>query len=373
MRRHISTRTRLLLGLCVLIGVLGPTPVLAHVKWFENASNYPLRLDLVVSDRSLLWMVSSTLAVVALYLTQRWLPKRRWPWNAWLKRMSTGATTVLAIQAAIGLISSAVQPALLAPNLALKPDVVGTLLAALEILIALSFVTGIADWLGGCLLICLVVLIGVMFSPVDALEQTFWVGIGAVMIMIGRDVSPASFLRQPAAELRRRAITALQVATGLSLIIVALTEKLWNPDLGLAFLADRPYLNVMQTLPGFSWFSNDLFVLAAGLTEAALGALLISGFAPRLVILAMWLPFNLGIPVLPSVELLGHLPILGIMYMLLVQDNAPVRVPVARPWRVAAVTAPFAIGAATVRGAHGGIAATVHSTSGRERQLAGVR
>jgi hypothetical protein len=114
----------------------------------------------------------------------------------------------------------------------------------------------------------------------------------------------------------------------------------------------------MQTLPGLGWFNDDTFVLAAGLAEAALGAMLISGFAPRLVILAMWLPFNLGIPVLPSQELLGHLPILGIMYVLLVQGSAPVQTTSPRPARFATVTPATRVG-----GAPGGVLIpTAHST-----------
>jgi len=39
------------------------------------------------------------------------------------------------------------------------------------------------------------------------------------------------------------------------------------------------------------------------------------------VFLGMWLPFNVGVPFLPPQELLGHLPILGIMYVLLVHNS----------------------------------------------------
>jgi hypothetical protein len=41
-------------------------------------------------------------------------------------------------------------------------------------------------------------------------------------------------------------------------------------------------------------------VLAAGLVEGTIGVLLISGLLTRVVILAMWVPFNLGIPFLAS-------------------------------------------------------------------------
>ena len=48
---------------------------------------------------------------------------------------------------------------------------------------------------------------------------------------------------------------------------------------------------------------------------------MISGLLTRVVIIAMWLPFNLTIPFLPPEELLYHLPFLGIMYFLLVHES----------------------------------------------------
>jgi hypothetical protein len=240
--------------------------------------------------------------------------------------MGVGAPTILAVQAGIALVSSAVQPALLAPNLSLHGGF-AMALGATQVLVALSFITGIGDWLGGLGLLGLVGLTALLFSPADALEQSFWGGIAIAMVVVGRGSHVGVFPRPWSPRFNARwtgsAIAALRIATGASLIVVALTEKLWNPALAQAFLVDRPYLNVFQTLPGMGWFNNDAFALAAGLTEAAIGAMLISGFATRLVIIGMWLPFNLGIPVLPSQELLGHLPILGVMYVLLVQETRP--------------------------------------------------
>jgi hypothetical protein len=329
----INVRTRLLAAACLLIGVLGPSTVWAHVKWFESPLRYPVRLDLVWSDRTLMWLASSIAATAVLYGVHRLVAVHEWRWSRLLRQMAVGAPTMLAIQAAIGLVSNAVHPAVLAPNLVLEPGLLGTAVALIQLAIALSFITGIADWLGGVALICLVAAVGLLFSPADALEQTFWVGIGAVMVVNGRgsehSILTWAWVRRHDPIWTHRVLVVLRVATGVSLIVVALTEKLWNPDLGRAFLLDRPELNVFQTLPGLSWFSNDVFVLAAGLTEAAIGAMLISGFATPLVILAMWVPFNLGIPVLPSQELLGHLPILGIMYMLLV--NGHTNEPKAKP------------------------------------------
>ncbi len=91
-------------------------------------------------------------------------------------------------------------------------------------------------------------------------------------------------------------------------------------DLGAAFLAGHPQFNFVRTFLGQAWFSDGLFVLAAGVAEGVIGVLLISGLLTRVVILGMWVPFNITIPFLPPTELLGHLPIFGIMYLLLVHS-----------------------------------------------------
>jgi NADH dehydrogenase len=63
--------------------------------------------------------------------------------------------------------------------------------------------------------------------------------------------------------------------------------------------------------------------------------LLVSGILTRVVILGMWVPFNVGVPFLPPQELIGHLPIFGIMYLLFVDGARESTVgglfPVGRP------------------------------------------
>jgi NADH:ubiquinone reductase (H+-translocating) len=328
----------LLLGVCVAAGVLAPAPALAHVKWFTDPTPHPLQAEWILSARTLLCAVTSALAVVVLALIRRKVGRRDWPASPLLGRMAAGAPTILAIQAAIGLVAAATRPALLAPNLPLGSDVISLGLVAMQLGIACAFITGLADWLAGLALIALVPLVAVIKSPADAFEQVLWAGIGTVVVIIGRTAmdggkARALFERRSPAW-AGRAVTALRIATGLSLVAVALGEKIWNPLLGRAFLLERPELNVFHNLLGVSWFSDDVFVLAAGLTEAAIGVMLISGILPRLVILGMWLPFHLGIPVLPPQEFIGHLPIFGIMYVLFVHGarESEARAPWTNRW-----------------------------------------
>ena len=110
------------------------------------------------------------------------------------------------------------------------------------------------------------------------------------------------------------------------------------------FLASHPAFNVLHAVLGADVGSDDLFVLLIGLAEAAIGAALISGRLTRLVVLGMWLPFHLGIPLLPDQELIGHLPIYGIMYVLLVHGSQASVAAAARslPARQATIVIPTA-------------------------------
>jgi uncharacterized membrane protein YphA (DoxX/SURF4 family) len=67
-----------------------------------------------------------------------------------------------------------------------------------------------------------------------------------------------------------------------------------NNDLGVAFLQEYPHFNVAREL-GLTWFTDQRFVDVIGIIEVTAGIALLAGFLPRLVILTLWVPFNLGI------------------------------------------------------------------------------
>lgn len=310
--------------LASLIFIIWSLPASAHVKWFQEDDEYPLRTDLIVSWNTGLLVLVGAGSLGALYLLQRMLGDRYWPHIQFLDKMAIGAPTLLAVQAAVTLIHAAVQPSLFAPNLLFGVTILGLTFALIQVLIALSFITGVADWAAAIVLIILGPIGLLMFPVLDVFEQLLWAGIGVFVLLTGRYAVYPEHARpwfqriDPA--WGRKAVTWMRVVTGVSFVALGLGEKLWNPDLAVAFLEDNPELNFVQGYLGVDWFTNEVFALTAGLTEATIGVLLISGVLTRVVILGMWFPFNLGLPFLPPQELLGHLPIFGIMYVLLVYN-----------------------------------------------------
>jgi len=308
-------------GLFALVLALAVGSAEAHVKWFTDTRPYPLRTDLVLSERTALFIAVAAAALGAMFVARRVVRDPHWPRFPFLERMAIGAPTLLAVQTAITLVHNGTTPVLFAPNLPLALDPLGLALGGLQVAIAFSFITGLADWAGALALLLLGPLGFLLFPPWDVLEQLLFAAIGLVILVVGRsavrvdDARPWVKRRWPAAA--PLAVAALRVLAGISVVALALGEKVWNPDLGAAFMAQYPHFNVFRTF-GLADVSDDQFVLLAGLVEGTIGVLLVSGLLTRVVILFMWVPFQLGVPFLPSQELVGHLPIFAIMYLLLV-------------------------------------------------------
>jgi len=356
-RRHVVrvTGVPVLLAVALALGGLAgwPLPALAHVKYFEDFTAFPLRWDLVFSGRTAVLIALAASALGSLLLLRRFLHARGvesasdWPALPVFRQMSVGAPAILAVNGGISLAYAASSQAFLAPHLLPAQPALVWLLAAAQYGIALAFITGIGDWIASLVLMLLWLAGLVLFGPFDMLEQAHWLGIAAVMLVIGRQMATESrarewFRREPrpiatsalslgdarsaaatASAPGRRAwadyaVTALRVSSGIAVLAAALGEKVWNPALGERFIQNRPAFNVLRLMPGLEWVSDELFVLVAGLTEGVIGILLISGVMPRVVILGMFLPFHLGLPFLPAQELLGHLPFFGMMYLVLV-------------------------------------------------------
>jgi uncharacterized membrane protein YphA (DoxX/SURF4 family) len=151
------------------------------------------------------------------------------------------------------------------------------------------------------------------------LDSTMYLGFAAFFFLAGR--GPISIDRlivpplEPPAQLMEKAITALRVGLGLSLIFVAFTEKFANIPLASAFLERYP-LNFTAAL-GIP-MSNETFILCAGAVELLIGLWILFGIFPREIILIAWIPINLTLTIFNWTELIGHLPIYGTLAVLLV-------------------------------------------------------
>lgn len=317
----------------VLLLAASARPAAAHERWFVQGGDAPVQPGAVFSWVTPLALATVAAAVGAAWFLDRLLARRRAVplarlGIAGLHNLYAWIPPVLAVHAAIPLLSSGVTLRLFASNLELPRTLGGGLLAMAQILVALSFLYG-ALTRGGAILLALIGLAGMFFfHPLLVLEHCGLLGIAVFLYIAGRGPFAVDALvgrlGHPRLDLLPYAVPALRVLTGFSVVVLGFTEKLWNFDLARQFLAERPF-NFTTATP-FP-LTDDQFILAAGLVEVTVGALLISGFMTRLVILVALVPFNLSVPFFGWSELLGHLPIYGALVVLLIwgagQDLAP--------------------------------------------------
>ena len=305
-----------------VVAAVVPRSALAHVRWFVD-DEYPPRWELLVSLQTLLVIVTTAALLGALLVLRRIVGSPHFPNPPFLAYMEPSATALLAVQTGISLIYFASQAELFVPSLNIGSDVMAGILITLQIVVAFTFITGLFDR-AGAVLLGFVWLLGLLaFEFWEVLDQSLYVGIGISLLILGRTIPPPEVARRllPLARYEVTSVQALRILAGLSFAAVAFTEKLLVPEAGEAFLREYPRFNVMREFLGWDWWTDYRFVIAAGVVEAAAGLLLMSGVLTRVVILVLLVPFNLTVAFLPPIELLGHLPIFGIMYVLLLYGS----------------------------------------------------
>jgi uncharacterized membrane protein YphA (DoxX/SURF4 family) len=225
---------------------------------------------------------------------------------------------ILGIHVGMALIVFGIRGELFSPNNDLPVPWLYALGLA-EIGIGVCLLYGIMARLAGVLLVVLWLIgIGVR-GPELMLENLYYLGFAAFFALTGRGPWAVDRLLfptlEPSSRLSLLAMPSLRVATGLALVVVAFTEKLANPALGLRFISAYP-LNFSAST-GLA-VSDELFVIGAGATELFIGLCVVFGYFPRLIIIATWVFINLTLTVFTWLELLGHLPLYGVMAVFLV-------------------------------------------------------
>lgn len=314
------------LTFCVAMLFAAATNASAHEKWFHETESYNLRWDLFFRPLPLAFVGAVLLATLAAWFFYKRRGRRGFvpgPENFGATDDRRAALyglipAILGIHVAAPLLVSGVNSELFTPNNKL-PGVWMYVFGLAQTGIALALfyggLTRIAAVALGVLWFAGIFLVGL--EPM--LESSMYLGFAAFFFFAGR--GPISIDRlilprlEPSAKLMEKAIPALRAGLGLSLIVVAFTEKFANIPLASDFLQRYP-LNFTAAL-GIP-MSNETFILYAGAVELLVGLWILFGIFPREIILIAWIPINLTLTVFNWTELIGHLPIYGTLAVLLV-------------------------------------------------------
>jgi uncharacterized membrane protein YphA (DoxX/SURF4 family) len=292
---------------------------LAHEKWFYTGPPLSPQVDNLFHAGGMNALaVAIGLNIVGGFLW--WLRGRREviPGPSELGATPRGLTIfyailplILAVHLAIPLLANAVNGRLLSQNNVLAAPwtyYLGVIQTGVALALFYGLLTRVA-----CLALVLLWCSGLAIFGFESMAENVHVlGYAVFFFLVGR--GPVSLDRlllpklEPSGRGIDRAMTILRVSLGLTLVVLAFTEKLLNLDLAEAFLQQHP-VNFMRY-----WgcpMSDRTFAVCGGSVELAVGLLLMFGIFPRCVIFLAWLPLNMTLMVFNWAELVGHLPFYG--------------------------------------------------------------
>jgi hypothetical protein len=307
-----------------------PSGALAHEKWFvDDPGAFDADWGFALEGVSLLLIGAVAVVALAWHLIGGRMPRPELPFLEPLGRLAPWIPRLLGIHLGVSLLSLAVQNAYLAPNLSLDDVPGGAAIAFAEGLLGVWFITG--AWLrpAGLVTLLLGPLAALLAGPVAMLEAIDLLGIALFLVVLApsRDRYGAV---APSQEMAALAVFALRVCAGLALVVLAFSEKFANPALAREFIGNYPAFDLFGLL-GIP-LGEDAFIRLAGAVELLFGLLLISGRMPQVAVIVAGIPFNATLFFLGRTELIGHLPVYGVMLALLVYGSNPNYADVVPAW-----------------------------------------
>lgn len=313
----------------------GATTASGHERWFVEEGRHAgeaFSLDL------LSWVLlvgAFSLAVLAFVVERSSLSDRAGLLAQRANRiLPRGAEwRVLAALTGVMLLFNSVTGVFLAPDLVLRGT--GWALAGRigQAVVGVLLLSQVFFVLGGALLVAALPLAAAFFPMPSLVDYIFeYAALGLAFIFVGLSSCPDQLACRvttvPPERFAHLPLVILRVGFGVAFVVLAVHNKLVNPDLALTFL-DKYSLNFMPLI-GLPGFSNLHFVLAAGAFEVAFGLLLIVGVATRFVAVALAGFLLATLVALGPGELVGHLPIIGAALLFTYRGAGPYRLPVGR-------------------------------------------
>jgi hypothetical protein len=302
------------------------TTTLAHETWFvHHADSYPLdwsalaRTEVLVGLAAVLLVAAAWRVVAARVGTVELRPL------APLGRLAPYAPRLLAAHLGLSLVLLGASRAVLDPGVVAPEGWAGTLLLVPQFVVGALLVAGVLVRPAAAAVVFAGPVLLVLSGPRSLLMCLALLGIAVFLVLLPPDPERSGRSDLDPARLRP-ALLALRLGTAGSLLVLAVVEKLANPAMGEAMLVQEPALNLLSPLG----ISTGAFIVLAGLVEVLFALLVLSGAAPQVVALVAAVPFTASLALFGGTELIGHLPVYGVLLTLLVLGSARATAPEVR-------------------------------------------
>ena len=235
------------------------------------------------------------------------------------------APGILAVTTAVLLLWSAWHGVLLADNFPLPQTTLGTALRFAEYAVGALFLIGFDTAAAALGLGALYIAAAALFGAVEALDYLYFAGTAVFLYFFARGrYSLDWFYGKPVTstpESRKHAYLIMRVLAGGGLIALAL-GKWMHPEMHLQLMDRYPDWNpyVIIRWIGFN-LSRETYVLMLAVIESIVGVFVLGGYLTRFASVALMPVFMGSILFLGAGELVGHLPILGILVVLCIYGD----------------------------------------------------
>lgn len=299
----------------VVLGSAGPAA--AHQEWFvRDPGAYPLDFDALFRPGVL---IGAAIAMGLMFLWRSAAARLPVPELSVIKSTRRLAALVpwmprlLAAHLGVSLLVLAFDRAVLDPGIHVPEGVGGTLLLLPQAVVGGLLIAGVLVRAAAVTIVLAGPVVVVLHGLEALITLAVLVGIALFLFILPPHLEGGGRTEIDLLALRR-ATLGLKVGAGVTLISLAVVEKLANPDMAHAMLDQVPVLNILAPFGA----SAEGFSLFAGSVEIMLGLLIISGALPQVVALIAAVPFTATLAIFGAPELLGHLPVYGVLLTFLV-------------------------------------------------------
>lgn len=285
----------------------------AHQTWFvHHPESFPLDWAALVRPAVLLGLAAAVLVAAGWRVAARRAPVPELPQLSPLGRLVPWVPRLLGVHLGLSLLLLGFDRAVLDPSVIVANDGWRTLLLVPEVITGLLLLTGYAVRVAAALVIVAGPVLWLLAGTRSLLSALVLLGIAAFLALVPPRPELGGRADLSALQLRTAVLT-LRVGTAGSLITLAVVEKLANPDMARAMLVQEPVLGVLSPLG----VGPDAFAVIAGSVEVLFALLVLSGAAPQVVALVAAVPFTATLFVFGGTELIGHLPVYGVLLSML--------------------------------------------------------
>lgn len=292
---------------------------LAHVKWFteNNVGEMEPIFDFDISNPFILTAIGSVIvALVLAFLLEKLVPGPSSKFQTKAKKIRPTILRIFHLLLAVSIIFASYRGAILQPHYT-GSDTANNFFRFIEIITGILLIFGRGVRLASIMLLLTYIGTFFIFGAFEAIDYLNLIGISIfIFLEKPRDTKEKKF--------QHLALPLLRIFTGITLVVLAFSEKLLFPYKALE-LVERYNMNFMPAL-GFEHYSNELFILTAGTVELIFGLIVIIGWIPRINILSLTafvLASNSyfllqGHHTEALTEFMGHLPIVATVIIIVI-------------------------------------------------------